>query len=142
MPTASPIQSIADLKGKTIAFQKASIAHYVLIKALKEEGLSLDDVDLAYLPPPEANVAFSQAQLDAWVVWDPFIGRTEQLEKIVRRQTYGLFPINDQVITVQQGVADMYFDLGLIPKKVDIREVVLPQDYYASVFPKAALAQR
>jgi sulfonate transport system substrate-binding protein len=32
----SAIKTIADLKGKKVAFQKASIGHYLLVKALGE----------------------------------------------------------------------------------------------------------
>jgi sulfonate transport system substrate-binding protein len=78
VPKDSPVQSVADLKGKRIAFQKASIGHYLLVKALEQAGLKLSDVESVFLPPPEANVAFSQGKIDAWFIWDPFITRAEQ----------------------------------------------------------------
>lgn len=68
----SNINSISDLKGKKIAFNKASISQYLLTQALKTVGLTIDDVEPAYLNPPEASVAFAQGQVDAWVVWDPY----------------------------------------------------------------------
>jgi sulfonate transport system substrate-binding protein len=74
----SPVKSIKDLKGKKIAFQKASIGHYLLVKALEKEGLKLSDVESVFLPPPDANVAFSQGKVDGWFIWDPFITRAEQ----------------------------------------------------------------
>ncbi|MBL1177235.1 aliphatic sulfonate ABC transporter substrate-binding protein [Pantanalinema sp. GBBB05] len=78
VPKDSRVQSIKDLKGKKIAFQKASIGHYLLVKALEREGLKLSDVESVFLTPPDANVAFSQGKVDGWFIWDPFVTRSEQ----------------------------------------------------------------
>ncbi|MBH8562853.1 aliphatic sulfonate ABC transporter substrate-binding protein [Nostoc sp. CENA67] len=78
VPKNSPIKSFADFKGKKVSFQKASIAHYVLLKGLQKEGLKLSDVKSILLPPPDANVAFSQGGLDVWVTWEPYITRAVQ----------------------------------------------------------------
>ncbi|MEH1769341.1 MAG: aliphatic sulfonate ABC transporter substrate-binding protein [Nostoc sp.] len=78
VPKNSPIKSVADFKGKKISFQKASIAHYVLLKALQKEGLKLSDIKSLFLPPPDANVAFSQGGIDVWVIWEPYITRNVQ----------------------------------------------------------------
>lgn len=78
VPKNSPIKSVADFKGKKVSFQKASIAHYVLLKALQKEGLKLSDVKSLFLPPPDANVAFSQGGIDVWVIWEPYITRNVQ----------------------------------------------------------------
>ncbi|MFF2092353.1 ABC transporter substrate-binding protein [Paenibacillus sp. NPDC058174] len=84
----SPIQSIADLKGKTIAVAKGSSGHIFLIKALEKNGLSEDDVKLVQLQPDEANPAFQSGNLDAWAIWDPFVtietqgGRARILESV------------------------------------------------------------
>jgi len=78
VPTNSPVKSVADLKGKKVAFQKASIGHYLLVKAVEKEGLKLTDVESIFLPPPDANVAFSQGKVDAWFIWEPFVTRAVQ----------------------------------------------------------------
>ncbi|MBP1995346.1 aliphatic sulfonate ABC transporter substrate-binding protein [Paenibacillus eucommiae] len=69
----SPIQSIADLKGKQIAVAKGSSAHIFLIKALQKNGLKESDVNIVQLQPDEANPAFQAGQVDAWGIWDPFV---------------------------------------------------------------------
>lgn len=71
----SPVQSIADLKGKRIAFQKASIGHYLTLRALEKAGLKLTDVESVYLPPPDANAAFAKGEVDGWFIWEPFVTR-------------------------------------------------------------------
>ncbi|WP_312755730.1 aliphatic sulfonate ABC transporter substrate-binding protein [Rummeliibacillus suwonensis] len=69
----SNIKTVADLKGKKVAYNKASIAEYLLVQALKKEGLKIDDVESVILNPPDASVAFKNGEVDAWVVWDPYM---------------------------------------------------------------------
>lgn len=68
----SGIAKVADLKGKRVTFQKASIGHYLLMKALARDGLTYADVTPVYLPPPDAQAAFSERKVDAWLIWEPF----------------------------------------------------------------------
>src|ERR1700712_57497 len=75
VPAKSAVHSIADLKGKKVAFQKSSIGHYLLIKALERAGLQLSDVEAVNLAPPDANVALVQSRIDAWFIWEPFVTR-------------------------------------------------------------------
>ncbi|MBD2504157.1 aliphatic sulfonate ABC transporter substrate-binding protein [Anabaena azotica] len=210
VPTNSPIKSIADLKGKKVAFQKASIGHYLLVRALESAGLKLSDVQSVFLPPPDANVAFSQGKVDAWFIWEPFVTRNaknkvgrvlvdggslrdtgnfystsrqfyqanpevikiflEELEKadlwtrdhpqevaqllapvtqldvptleiMHEKYDYGLLPITEQVINKQQEVADKWYSLGLIPKKVNVRDGFLTPEEYAKITPSDVIAR-
>jgi sulfonate transport system substrate-binding protein len=68
----SPIQTIADLKGKKIAFDQGSSAHYVLIRALEKVGLEFSNIEPVYLTQPEALPKFRRGEVDAWVVWVPY----------------------------------------------------------------------
>ncbi|WP_231516598.1 aliphatic sulfonate ABC transporter substrate-binding protein [Planktothrix paucivesiculata] len=72
VPEDSPIQTLADLKGKKIAFDKGSSAHYILIRALRKVGLDFSDIDPIYLTQPQALPLFRQGEVDAWVVWVPY----------------------------------------------------------------------
>lgn len=49
------------------------------------------------------------------------------LETIVRRQPSGFKPIDASVISDQQQIADVFFQLNLIPKAVAVREAVITQ---------------
>lgn len=212
VPINSPIKSVRDLKGKKIAFQKASIGHYLTLRALEKEGLKLTDVKSVYLPPPDANVAFSQNRVDAWFIWEPFVSRNEQkkvgrvlidgggglrdtnnffsttrkfyqehsdvikvfLEELQKAQIwsknnpkemaqlltsitqldpptleimhgkydFALEPITERVINKQQEVADKWYNLGLIPKKVNVKDGFLTPEQYAEITPKAVLARK
>lgn len=74
----SPIQSVSDLKGKTVTLNRGSNVHYLLVKALEEAGLEYSDITTAFLPPSDARPAFEGNQVDAWVIWDPFQAAAEQ----------------------------------------------------------------
>ncbi|SEP77902.1 MULTISPECIES: aliphatic sulfonate ABC transporter substrate-binding protein [Pseudomonas] len=68
----SPIHTLADLKGKKVAFQKGSSSHALLLRALNQAGLNYTDIQPVYLPPADARAAFDQGNVDAWAIWDPF----------------------------------------------------------------------
>jgi sulfonate transport system substrate-binding protein len=74
----SPIQSVADLRGKKIGFAKAAGVHYLLIAALEKAGLNFKDIEPAYLTPADGRAAFERGAIDAWVVWDPFLAAVQK----------------------------------------------------------------
>jgi sulfonate transport system substrate-binding protein len=189
----SPIQTLADLKGKTIAFKRGSSAHNFVVLALEKGGLGLSDVNALDLGPPDAAPAFASNQIDAWAIWDPYYAIAAQdphtrvlvtTEGIVDAYGYYLgngdftkqnphivtalidelaktgkdaqahlddtakaisavtgvpeaitsivlhrkgadlgatLPLNDDVLAYQQGLADRFFKLGIVPKQLDIK---------------------
>jgi sulfonate transport system substrate-binding protein len=211
VPKNSPIQSVKDLKGKKVAFQKASIGHYLIVRALEKAGLKLSDIESVGLAPPDANVAFSQGKIDAWFIWEPFVTRNVQnnsgrvlvdggnglrdtnnfistnrkfyeenrevikvfLDEVQKAQTWAknnpkelaqllaettqldpptlevmhnkydftLVPITEVIINKQQEVAEKWYNLGLIPKKVNVRDGFLTPEQYAEITPKELLAK-
>lgn len=196
VPKDSPIVSIADLKGKRVAFKRGSSAHNFIVKALRTAGLTPDDVTGFDLAPSDAAAAFSVGDIDAWVIWDPFfaiaekdpqtrilttsegiaesysfflangqlaqdqpeiiaevidelkrVGEASQADLdgtiksvaqitgvpqdvqgvVLRRKgaDFGnIFPLSDEVIASQQALADEFFDLKIIPRKLSIRDIV------------------
>lgn len=74
----SPIKTIADLRGKRLAFTKGSSAHNMVVKVLAKGGLTVADVQPVYLQPPDAAAAYRSGALDAWAIWDPFFAIAEQ----------------------------------------------------------------
>jgi len=71
------LKSLADLKGKRIALQKGSSAHFLLVQAVKKAGLQWADIQPVYLPPADARAAFERGAVDAWVIWDPYYAAAE-----------------------------------------------------------------
>lgn len=74
----SPLRRVAELKGRKIGFAKAAGAHYLLIAALEKAGLSLNDIEPAYLTPADGRAAFERGAINAWVVWDPFLSAAQR----------------------------------------------------------------
>src|SRR6476619_3572937 len=71
VPKDSPIQTLADLKGKRIAIPQGSSAHGLALLALKSVGLTPKDVELVYLSPAAGATAFNTGKVDAWSIWNP-----------------------------------------------------------------------
>lgn len=67
----SPIKSLADLKGKTIAVPQGSSAHGLVLLALHSVGLKPSDVKLDFLDPAAGAQAFASGKVDAWAIWNP-----------------------------------------------------------------------
>jgi sulfonate transport system substrate-binding protein len=80
VPADSPIKTLADLKGKRIAFGKGSSAHNLLVAALEKAGLSWSDITPAPLAPADATAAFVKGSIDAWSIWDPYLALAELKE--------------------------------------------------------------
>jgi sulfonate transport system substrate-binding protein len=189
----SPIRTLADLKGKKVAFKRGSSAHNFIIKALESAKLALGDITAFDLSPPDAAAAFASGQIDAWAIWDPYyavqaqnadtrvlvtteglvdsygyylangsftrangqvitdalaalkktgddaqahlddtakaisalIGVPEPIERIVLGRKGAdlgrIVPLNEQVLAYQQGLADAFFKLKIVPRQLDIK---------------------
>jgi sulfonate transport system substrate-binding protein len=189
----SPIKTLADLRGKRVAFGKGSSAHNLLVAALEKAGLSWSDITPAPLAPADATAAFVKGSVDAWSIWDPYLALAELKEnarviafdkdvhkpnafyivgsdfvdkypalvarlnaafaaegvwanshheevakaqaeatgvdieairRFVDRSNYSVVPVDDEVVKSQQVVADRFARLGLIPKPVDVADIV------------------
>ncbi|MEG4588863.1 sulfonate ABC transporter substrate-binding protein [Microcoleus sp. MOSTC5] len=194
VPKDSPIQTVADLKGKKVAFAKGSNTNYLIVKALEAAGLQYSDITPVFLKPAEARAAFEGGNVDAWAVWDPYLAAAEKtaggrlikdatgiaanrgyylarkafvdehpevlklildevkkvdrwaagnpvevakfletqlgieasvLEVSEKRRKYGVSPLTDEEISGQQEIADTFHKLELIPKPVQVKEIVL-----------------
>lgn len=82
LPKGSTIASLADLRGKRIAFAKASSAHNFTLAALEKAGIGYRDVQPIYLAPADAAAAFSRGSVDAWTIWDPYFAIAEAGEGV------------------------------------------------------------
>jgi sulfonate transport system substrate-binding protein len=79
VPKDSPIKSFDDLKGKKIATGRGSIGHQLILAALESKGLSADDVQIVFLAPSDAKVAYTRGSVDAWSTWEPYVSQEEVL---------------------------------------------------------------
>lgn len=194
VPKSSPIKTVADLKGKKVAFGKGSSAQNVTIKALATAGLTFQDIVPTYLSPADATAAFNGGNIDAWVVWDPYYAIAEErygaraiadttdkrlssasyymagkdfatrhpavlravLDELAKlttwsgqhreelaalaaeatgidvkswssafaRAEFSLGPLTEAHVAQQQELADTFQSLGIIPRKINVRDIV------------------
>jgi NitT/TauT family transport system substrate-binding protein len=59
------IQSVADLQGRTVAYEEGSTTHFYLNVALRQVGLSQADVQAVEIPDIDAPAAFLLGEIDA-----------------------------------------------------------------------------
>ena len=81
VPEQSRIKSFDDLRGKKIATGRGSIGHQLILAALEARGWKPDDVQIAFLAPSDAKVAYTQGSVDAWSTWEPYVSQEEVLFK-------------------------------------------------------------
>lgn len=193
VPKDSPIKSVAELKGKKVAYAKGSNANYFAVKALEKAGVKYGEFEPVHLAPADARAAFESGKVDAWSIWDPFYASAEAtanarvlqdgtgvvsnhqfylagksavekhakaievvlaelnavnewvrqdpkaaaeqlapgtgvpaaiLETALKRQSYGVKPLDAKVIEEQQKIGDLFHSLGLIPKTIKVDEIV------------------
>jgi sulfonate transport system substrate-binding protein len=75
----SPIRDFEALRGKKIATGRGSIGHQLILAALESKGWSTSDVQIVFLAPSDAKVAYTQGSVDAWSTWEPYVSQEEVL---------------------------------------------------------------
>lgn len=69
----SGIATVADLAGKRIGFFRGSTAHFGLMMALRQLGIHRGQVELFDMTPAEQLSAMASKQIDAAMVWEPWM---------------------------------------------------------------------
>ena len=69
----SPIKTLADLKGHTVAVNRGGTGEYLLMRGLAFNGVDPAAIKRVYLSPSDSGAAFDHGHVDAWATWDPFI---------------------------------------------------------------------
>lgn len=72
------IKTIADLRGKTVAFQRGLPSEFFLRALLQQNGLSLKDIKPVDMETAQGGAAFISKQVDAAVLWDPWLTKASQ----------------------------------------------------------------
>ena len=111
------IDTIAQLRGKRVATPFASTAHYSLLAALSQNGLSPSDVQLADLQPQAILAAWDRGDIDAAYTWLPTLDdlRKSGKDLITSRQlakegkpTLDLEAVSDEYATQHPEVVDIW----------------------------------
>jgi NitT/TauT family transport system substrate-binding protein len=66
------INSVKDLKGKTVAVEKGTVDHYLILIALKKFGLKKEDVKFVFAATDKAAKLFAEGKVDAVGAFAPF----------------------------------------------------------------------
>ncbi|MFF2094421.1 ABC transporter substrate-binding protein [Paenibacillus sp. NPDC058174] len=102
------INSIAELKGKTVATELGTVDHLLLLTALAENGMKESDINYVNMTVNDAGPAFISGKTEASVLWEPF-----------------------QTIAVKEGKGKVLFSSkdtpGLIPDLLVFREKVVKE---------------
>ncbi len=70
---SNKINAVKDLKGKTFAIPHRQSSHNILLnQMLKNAGMSVSDVKVVELAPPEMPAALASGQIDGYSVAEPF----------------------------------------------------------------------
>ncbi len=92
VPPDSPIRRLPDLRGAEVIVSSArgSIAHYLLLGALREAGLSIDDVKVGFMLPGEAQAAFEAGRIQVWATFGLYQALAEHNGARVLRDGTGI----------------------------------------------------
>ncbi|MBV8620975.1 MAG: ABC transporter substrate-binding protein [Curvibacter sp.] len=75
VPRDSKAQTIADLKGKKVAYWPGAWSQQLTLGALDKAGLPADYVDFVKLMPLDAATALPGGSIDAFPVWEPYVSQ-------------------------------------------------------------------
>lgn len=69
------INSLKDLKGKTIGLEQNLVEHLLLLKALEANGMKEEDVTIKNVPTNDTPQALTSGGVDAIAAWYPIAGQ-------------------------------------------------------------------
>jgi len=72
------IKTIKYLKGKKVAFQRGLPSEFFLRALLNENGMTLDQIHPFDMETAQAGAAFLAGQVDAAVVWEPWLTKAKE----------------------------------------------------------------
>ena len=65
------VNSIADLKGKTVAYSSGTTSENILVQALASEGMTMDDIKAMDMDASAIVTAMLSGKVDACAIWSP-----------------------------------------------------------------------
>jgi NitT/TauT family transport system substrate-binding protein len=69
----SAVGSIADLKGKKVAYEEGTTSDLLLNYALMQNGMSVADIEPVFMPASDAGATLIAGQVDLAVTYEPYI---------------------------------------------------------------------
>lgn len=113
VPTGSDIDSVDDLKGRTVAATKGTDPYFFLLQALQEAGLTLADINLQNLQHADGKTALETGAVEAWSGLDPLLstsvanGAAEIIYDNVDFNSYGFLNATEEFIASSPDLAQL-----------------------------------
>lgn len=104
----SGIKSLADLKGKKIAFTAGTGSEVYTVALLKKAGLGKSDVKLTNLRPQDMLPALSAGDIDAYNTWEPHVsnGVKAMGAKVAELDTKGIYAETFNIVVMKSYLKD------------------------------------
>ncbi|MDW6026605.1 ABC transporter substrate-binding protein [Mesorhizobium sp. BAC0120] len=78
------VKTVADLKGKQVAFEKGSTSDLLLNYILEKNGMTIDDVGALPMPAANAGTAIISGTVPAAVTYEPYISAAVAADKSIK----------------------------------------------------------
>ena len=76
----SDINHLTDLQGKTVAVPgHSTVQDFLLRRALRNNGMAPEQVNIIVLKPPEMIGALRTGQIDAFIAWEPYPSKADTM---------------------------------------------------------------
>lgn len=75
---SADIKTVEDLAGKKVGIDTSSTEFFFLYTILSDHGMTMDDLKLVDMDSASAGAAFLTGELDAAVVWEPWLTNASQ----------------------------------------------------------------
>lgn len=72
------VQTVQDLKGKTVAVEEGFVGHFFLLYVLDKHGVSPSDVTISAMTTDAAGAAFVSGKVDVAVTWEPYLSTAKK----------------------------------------------------------------
>jgi sulfonate transport system substrate-binding protein len=76
----SPIQTMADLRGKKIGTNRGSVGHALVLAVAEKLQWGSEDIRIANLMPADAKAALASGAIDAWSSWNTYIAEARLVD--------------------------------------------------------------
>jgi sulfonate transport system substrate-binding protein len=106
VPKGSQINQLKDLRGKRVGYVKATTSHYILLRLLKEAGLTWADITPVALSPQDGLAAFQSGALDAWVIYGVIVYQAREAGARVLTTALGRLSGNYVITAAQEALDD------------------------------------
>ena len=80
VPDGSPVREASDLRGRSIATNRGSIGHALVLAVAEAQGWRPSDVKLVNLLPNDAKTALSTGAVDAWCSWGVYVAQARLVD--------------------------------------------------------------